>query len=89
MPLDGTDRAVSLDLQGGDILALISDGVYEYTAEDGSQFGEERVAGIMREHHQLPMAELTRKLVEGAKAFGGDAPQADDITVVLVRRLPT
>ncbi len=89
MPLDGTDRAVSLTLEDGDILALVSDGVYEYTAEDGSQFGEERVAEIMREHYQLPMAELTGMLVKGAKAFGGDAPQADDITVVLVRRLPT
>jgi phosphoserine phosphatase len=89
MPLDGTDRAAQLGLEEGDVLALISDGVYEYTANDGSQFGEERVAEVMRRHNALPMAELTRKLVDAAIAFGGDAPQADDITVVLVRRLPT
>jgi phosphoserine phosphatase len=89
MPLDGTDRAVSLELAEGDVLALISDGVYEYTASDGSQFGEDRVAEVMRSYHALPMAELTRKLVDAAKGFGGEAPQADDITVVLARRLPT
>jgi phosphoserine phosphatase len=75
-------------LAPGDILALISDGVYEYTAEDNSQFGEERVAEIMRDHYSLSMAELGQRLVDAAFAFGGEAPQADDITLVLVRRLP-
>jgi sigma-B regulation protein RsbU (phosphoserine phosphatase) len=69
------------------VLALISDGVYEYTALDGSQFGEDRVADIMRSHHTRPMAELCQVLVDAAKDFGGEAPQADDITLVLVRRL--
>jgi len=88
MPLDGLDRAEKLLLEPGDILALISDGVYEYTALDGSQFGEERVAEIMKQHHSSPMSELGQKLVDAAFEFGGDAPQADDITLVLVRRLP-
>jgi len=88
MPLDGMDKAVTLHLDPGDVLALISDGIYEYTASDGSQFGEDRVAAIMREHHGLPMSELSQRLVDAAFEFGGEAPQADDITLVLVRRLP-
>ena len=88
MDLDGTDRAQRLSLDPGDILALISDGIYEYTALDGSQFGEDRVARVMKSSHHLPMAELSGKLVQAALEFGGDAPQADDITLVLVRRLP-
>jgi sigma-B regulation protein RsbU (phosphoserine phosphatase) len=88
MDMDGSDTAQSLLLEPGDILALISDGVYEYTALDGSQFGEERVARVMRDAHQLPMSELSRRLVDAAIEFGGEAPQADDITLVLVRRLP-
>jgi phosphoserine phosphatase len=88
MELDATEKAKRLTLAPGDILALISDGVYEYTAEDNSQFGEERVAEIMRDHYSLSMAELGQRLVDAAFAFGGEAPQADDITLVLVRRLP-
>jgi phosphoserine phosphatase len=88
MPLDGMDKAVALQLGPGDVLALISDGVYEYTALDGSQFGEERVAAIMRDNHELPMSELSQRLVDAAFEFGGEAPQADDITLVLARRLP-
>jgi phosphoserine phosphatase len=87
MPLDGTVAAQSLKLESGDVLALISDGIYEYTSLDGTQFGEDRVADIMRSHHTRPMAELCQVLVDAAKAFGGEAPQADDITLVMVRRL--
>ncbi len=88
MQLDGMDKAVTLKLEPGDVLALISDGIYEYTALDGSQFGEDRVAEIMHQYHQLSMAELGQKLVDAAFEFGGEAPQADDVTLVLVRRLP-
>jgi phosphoserine phosphatase len=88
MELDEPDKAKRLLLEPGDILGLISDGVYEYAAADESQFGEERVADIIREHQTLSMAELSQRLVDGAIAFGGEAPQADDITLVLVKRLP-
>ena len=88
MTLDGSDKAVELQLEPGDVLALISDGVYEYTAADGSQFGEDRVAALITANYQLPMVELSQLLVDAAFAFGGDAPQADDVTLVLVRRLP-
>jgi phosphoserine phosphatase len=88
MPLDGLDRAARLALEPGDVLALISDGIYEYTALDGSQFGEDRVAEIMKQGYERPMAELGRSLVDAAFEFGGEAPQADDITLVMVRRLP-
>jgi phosphoserine phosphatase len=88
MPLDGGDKAARLKLDPGDVLALISDGIYEYTALDGSQFGEDRVADIMQQHDQWPMSDLGQKLVDAAFEFGGEAPQADDVTLVLVRRLP-
>ncbi|NIP17162.1 MAG: SpoIIE family protein phosphatase, partial [Xanthomonadales bacterium] len=84
MELDGSDRASRLNLEPGDVLALISDGVYEYADEGGEQFGEERVAALFAESGHLPMSELAQKLVDAAFAFGGDAPQADDITLVLV-----
>ncbi len=88
MEIDDAGRSERLELAPGDILALISDGIYEYTAADGSQFGEQRVGDVIREHQSLPMAELSQKLVDAAFRFGGDAPQADDITLVLARRLP-
>ena len=88
MGLDDQQKSATIQLEPGDILALISDGVYEYANIKGEEFGEERVAGIFRAHHQLSMADFTATLIEAVMEFGGDAPQADDITLVLVRRLP-
>ena len=86
MELSDTDAARELDLAPGDILGLISDGVYEFARADGAQFGESGVAAVFADHHEGPMAELGQALVDAAFAFGAGAAQADDITLVLVKR---
>ncbi|MEJ2534910.1 MAG: PP2C family protein-serine/threonine phosphatase [Gammaproteobacteria bacterium] len=88
MELDQAEPGQQLRLEPGDVLGLISDGVYEYGAADGEQFGEEGVAAVVREHHGGGMRALAERLVAAARDFGGDVPQADDITLVLVRRQP-
>ena len=88
MEIDDQQESANLLLEPGDILALISDGVYEYNNTEGEEFGEDRVAGVFRAHHRLSMAVLTEQLVQAVREFGGTAPQEDDITLVLVRREP-
>jgi len=88
MPLDRTARARQLKLEPGDVLALISDGLYEYARADGAEFGESGIAAVLRQGRDLSMAKLGRALVDETFRFGGGAPQADDITLVLVKRLP-
>lgn len=88
MEIDDQQQSANLLLEPGDILALISDGVYEYNNTEGEEFGEERVAGVFKTHHRLPMAALTEHLITAVKEFAGTAPQEDDITLVLVRREP-
>ena len=89
MELDETQPAQSLELAPGDILAVISDGIYEFENETGAQFGADGVEGVIQAGHQKPIAELSQSLVDAAFAFGGDAEQVDDITLVLVRRQAT
>jgi len=88
MDIDDGQESANLALEPGDILALISDGVYEYNNKEGEEFGEDRVAEVFRTHHHLSMAELTDRLIKSVQQFGGAAPQQDDITLVLVRRQP-
>ena len=76
----------TLQLGGGDILALITDGIYEYENETGEQFGMDRVAALVRAYKDKPMDELLQGLRDAAAEFGGAAPQLDDITIVLVHR---
>jgi sigma-B regulation protein RsbU (phosphoserine phosphatase) len=86
MPLATLPPAVTLDLAPGDLLVLLSDGIYEYHDAQGEQFGEQRVEAILRESHGKPMAELSAILQDAVQAFAQGAPQEDDMTVVLVKR---
>lgn len=75
-------------LAPGDVFALVSDGVYEYQDGAGRLFGEEGVARVLRAHRGQPAARVLEALLAAVRAFGAGAPQLDDITAVLVRRLP-
>jgi phosphoserine phosphatase len=86
MPLSKLRPAVTLEMEPGDILVLLSDGIYEYHDANNEQFGEQRVADIIHAHHAKPVAELSAMLLESVQAFANGALQEDDITVVLVKR---
>jgi phosphoserine phosphatase RsbU/P len=82
------DPSHAIDLAPGDLLALLSDGVYEYENGDTEQFGEPRVAELMKQLQHMPMRQVAEELHAALREFGGGAAQADDVTIVLLRRLP-
>lgn len=85
-PLDEIGPAEVLDMAPGDILALLSDGIFEYCNDQGEQFGEERAMELIRTGSGLPGVELAEEIFRAVAAFAGSVPQADDMTVVLVKR---
>jgi phosphoserine phosphatase RsbU/P len=86
MPIVRLQPAVRLTLEAGDILVLLSDGVYEAHDPEGEPFGEERVRSLVREHRTSPMADLAARILEAVRAFTRGAPPEDDLTLVLLRR---
>ncbi len=88
MHLPAARVAQVIALAPGDVLGLLSDGVYEYMDPANQEFGEARVAELIRTHHGRPMAELGRLILDALNVHGSGATQADDVTIVLVRRLP-
>jgi phosphoserine phosphatase len=86
MPLSKLRPPVTVDLDPGDVLALLSDGIYEYADRRNELFGEERVEAILRANSTGSMAELSSALLSGVGTFAQGAPQEDDITIVLVKR---
>jgi phosphoserine phosphatase len=88
MELAEVPRAATLEMGEGDILALISDGLYERTDAGNAEFGRERIAEVIRRGQRLPMAELCQGLLAAADTFAGGIAAADDVTLILVRRLP-
>ncbi|MGH8216296.1 MAG: PP2C family protein-serine/threonine phosphatase [Rhodanobacteraceae bacterium] len=88
MELDEVPAAATLQLAPGDILALISDGLYERLDAGNTEFGPERVADVIRSGQRLSMAELCQRLLTAADDFAAGVAAADDVTLILVRRLP-
>ena len=88
LQIDDPGEAHTLSMAPGDLLVLLSDGIYEFENRQGAQFGEERVGRLLEYHHRLPAAELARQILNATFEHGQGTSQEDDITLVLVRRLP-
>ncbi|MES2960706.1 MAG: SpoIIE family protein phosphatase [Pseudomonadota bacterium] len=86
MHLPAPRAASTLEMQPGDVLLLLSDGIYEQHESGGEMFGEQRVERILLEHRDGPLADLSVRLLAAVQAFAAGVPQEDDITLVLLRR---
>ena len=73
-------------LAPGDTLLLYTDGVTE--AQDGQAafFGESRLLAALQAHWGRPAQEVQAALLREIHTFVGDAPQFDDITMMVVVR---
>ncbi len=84
--LDEVDfEQLTTELAPGDTLLLYTDGVVEAPGVDGSQFGEERLAEMLREL-EVGAEGLVRAVVSAVGDHTGGAAQHDDVTVVALRR---
>ena len=88
MPHSQLEAPHTAILDPGDVLGLISDGIYEYENEAGEQFGRRGVMRVLDAHPDAGAQELVDLIMAAAREHAGAAPQADDITIVLARRLP-
>ena len=70
----------------GDTLLLYSDGVTEALDAFGTEFGEDRLEKLWREHGQRPPADVLQHGFGEVASFRGHAEQNDDITLVVVGR---
>lgn len=76
-------------LDEGDVVVLFSDGVTEACRPDSDEeFGEQRLAAILAEFKEFPAKVITEAIQQRLHAFTCGAPPADDITVLIARRVP-
>ena len=76
-----------LQLEPGDVMILLTDGFYEYQDNSDNFFGKERVAEIVLRYHDRPARELLNELLAATQQFAHGAPQLDDMTGLVIRRL--
>ena len=86
MPQTSLAAPLEVELAPGDILGLISDGIYEYENEQGVQFGHDGVARVIDSLPDGSAEQVVAEIMRSVREHGGSMPQADDITIVLARR---
>jgi len=74
-------------LEKGDVLVLFSDGVTEAADPEDQEFGEERLAQLVAALRDRPASFIAEEIHREVAVFTQGAPPADDITVVVARRL--
>jgi sigma-B regulation protein RsbU (phosphoserine phosphatase) len=75
------------EFQPGDVLVMFSDGVTEAADPRGEEFGEQRLADLVASLRDRPAADIVEAVHTAVAAYTEGAPAADDITVVVVRRV--
>jgi serine phosphatase RsbU (regulator of sigma subunit) len=75
----------ALTLQKGDYVVAFSDGVSEAMNEAGDEFGDERLLACVEQHRAAGPQAMIDSILKEVRAFCGEAPQSDDVTMVLVR----
>jgi sigma-B regulation protein RsbU (phosphoserine phosphatase) len=75
----------SLPLHPGDLYLLFTDGITEAMNAADDCFGESRLARIVEKHAHLPSDQLRERVLREIEAFVGDAPQHDDMTMILLK----
>jgi len=78
-----------VELAPGDVVVVFSDGVTEAVREQGGdeEFGEERLARIVRDKRAESAAAILDSVTSALEDWTADAPPADDVTLVVARRL--
>jgi sigma-B regulation protein RsbU (phosphoserine phosphatase) len=75
----------TLPLRPGDVYLFFTDGISEAMNQADDPFGEQRLARLVETHARLPPEEHRERLLEEIASFVGDAPQHDDMTLILLK----
>ena len=75
----------SMVLSPGDILMAYTDGISEAMTVDDEEWGEERMIAAAQACRTLPAGRMIDRMIAAADAFAADAPQYDDMTLVIVK----
>lgn len=77
-------RQNEIMLEPGSRLMLYTDGVTEATDTNNELYGEERLSRFLNNHSRLSGEEMLRGLRADIDGFVGEAPQFDDITMLML-----
>ena len=87
LPIMKTDVPPPILLEPGDLYAILSDGFFEAKNPSGEEFETDRVIEIIRRYRHESAGEILRQIRLATDLFTAGAPQDDDQTLVIIKRL--
>ena len=85
---DTTFKGHDVQLGENDLFVIYSDGVTEARNEIGRFYSDERFLDLVRHCHGMSAASLGERIIESVSTFVQGGPQSDDLSLVILRRLP-
>jgi len=85
---DASFRTRRVELAPGDLVCLYSDGITEACSPADEEYDIERLSALLAAERTRPLAEIVAAVDREVTRFAAGRPQADDQTVVLLRRRP-
>ncbi|MBN2091385.1 serine/threonine-protein phosphatase [candidate division KSB1 bacterium] len=88
LTINSTYREQLVELNAGDFLIVYSDGVTE--AQNGYRdfFGEQRLFNILVKAHNGSTESIGNRILDSVHYFIGDARPSDDLSLVILKKLP-
>lgn len=81
---DSDFRAIALNLQTGELLAIVTDGLTEVFNKKGEETGDAYIRNILLKEYRRPLDQISNRVLAEANAWGA---RSDDQSLLLVRRL--
>jgi sigma-B regulation protein RsbU (phosphoserine phosphatase) len=81
---DANYEETRLQLETGDKVIFYTDGIVEAMNEQEEMFGFDRLLGIVQKSKSTTADALLQEISASVKDFAGNAPQHDDLTVIVV-----
>jgi sigma-B regulation protein RsbU (phosphoserine phosphatase) len=81
----GMFRSHGVPLDPGSVLVAVTDGVYDALDQNAQEFGDERLADVLREGRDRSAAELCKAILEAVRTHRGARQDQDDVTAMVVK----
>jgi len=78
-------KSQNINIEKSDIVVMFTDGVTEAINSRQEMFGEKRLIEIIEKNSHLSAQALLQKILSGVESFARDMPQADDITLLIIK----
>lgn len=76
----------TINFSPGDIIMLFTDGITEAINSDGEMYGQARLEQALNHYADLPVGKLMTNIINDVERF--QAEQLDDITLIVMKKLP-